>query len=337
MAGTQNVTDRETQIWIKIEGTYASDPTPAATDALHVMNLKWNANAVMHERPQDGDSWERASKPAVIGRVVAELEFDVWGQSNSVTLAAGVEPVIGPLLRCCRFVGAWDTDHWDYTLLGPQTSPQSVTIYLFDGGMKWIITGLRGNMTWKLVPGDPWLIHCKLQGLYSDVVEAATPTPNYTAEPATCPIICGAGFQPWSEAPANDTPGHILDMEVDLRNRTKLLASNTVAAANCKRGLAAVKFCGTGSGKDYGAALKFDVEQKATDPDDWWVRSEDRVNSGAATYDIGTAANNRFRISFPAIEIAKLPEQSEADGVRIHKIDGRVVGALSVIAYKLAP
>jgi hypothetical protein len=126
---------------------------------------------------------------AAIRSSIGQLQQVYGGQLKRLTFecevkgsgTAGTAPEIAPLIEACGFdetiVGATSAT---YT---PESSThESVTIYYFEGGRKrHILTGCRGNMTWRLEAGGILLVSFDFVGHHTAPTDQTLPTPTYNS------------------------------------------------------------------------------------------------------------------------------------------------------------
>lgn len=167
---------RDALILSKIEGTYATDSTPAAaTDALQVANFTID--------PLNAQNVKRDLIRAFLGGM-EELVGDRYiAAQYSVEMAgpasAGLAAPWGPQLKACGFAETLTaTTRSDYTLTSGSFG--SLTNYYHDSGVKHLSTGTRGSAVFRLELGDRPMIDLSMLGLHNAETAVAQPSPTLT-------------------------------------------------------------------------------------------------------------------------------------------------------------
>lgn len=168
---------RDVALLCKIETTYGVDSVPTGgANAILLSNFSFNplaANNVDRAliRPYLGGSEQ------LIGTRYKEVNFDVEFVGSG---AAGTAPAWGPLLRACAFAETLTAStRVDYL---PITNAQeSVSIYIFDSGVRHVLLGARGTMTLNMKVGEIPKFSFKFQGLDGSDTAVANPAVTLTA------------------------------------------------------------------------------------------------------------------------------------------------------------
>lgn len=176
----------------EIESAYNTDPTPTAADnAILVENLSWSyAGARRAERAG-------AVKPGLVplgsryAGTLLEVSFDVEMKGSGT---AGTAPAFGPLLRAC---GMDETivalTSVQYNPLSDPASHESVTIWLYEDGIRYKVTGCRGSFTVSLQTAQVGKISFKLTGHLTSTADATLVTPTLSA--IVPPVLIGVPFE----------------------------------------------------------------------------------------------------------------------------------------------
>ena len=163
-------------ILIKPEVTYALDPVPVeGTDAILVENVSWsNEGLRMNERPAVRANINMLQQ--VYGGRLNNITFDVElkGSGGAVDLP----PEIGALLRGCGF-GETINAAVDVTYEPVSTGAESVTIYYFQDGIRYILTGCRGNVSFSLEAGAIGKASFSFTGHVALPTDVALASPTY--------------------------------------------------------------------------------------------------------------------------------------------------------------
>lgn len=167
---------RKQVVLAKIETTYGTDSAPVVgTNAILLTDL--SITPIQSEyvdrdliRPYLGSSEQL---PAAIR---SQVSFSVEMAGSG---AAGTAPKWGPLLRACGFaetVNAGTSVQYDPV----SASFPSLSIYAFRDGMRHILTGARGTVSFNMNNRERPLMQFTFTGLYSLPTDTAPGTPVYT-------------------------------------------------------------------------------------------------------------------------------------------------------------
>lgn len=165
-------------ILAKVETTYGVDAVPdPGTDAKLIENLAWsNEGLRMNERPAVRASFGKLKQ--IYGGSLRTITFDVEIKGSG---AAGTPPEIGTLLRGC----AMDESIVAVTSVtyGPVSStPESLTIYYYQGNVLYKLLGARGNVSFNLETGAIGKASFTFTGHSPKPIDDGLPVPTYSAE-----------------------------------------------------------------------------------------------------------------------------------------------------------
>ena len=165
-------------ILAKTETTYGTDPTPTAgTNAVLVRNPSWAQEGLrMNERGAIRSSIGKLQK--VYGGELRRITFECEVKGSG---AAGTAPEIGPLLEAC---GLEETvvASTSVTYAPESTAHESVTIYYYEFGRKLhILTGCRGNVTFRLEAGGLLIASFEFVGHWTQPTDQSQPSPTYNS------------------------------------------------------------------------------------------------------------------------------------------------------------
>ena len=169
------LTNREV-ILIKPEVSYGTDSVPVeGTDALLVENGSWsNEGLRMNERPAVRANI--AMLQQVYGGRLMSISFDVELKGGGG--AVDVPPEVGPALRACGW-GETINAVVDVTYAPVSTGHESVTIYYFQDGIRYILTGVRGNVSFALETGAIGKASFTMTGHVALPTDVVLPAPVY--------------------------------------------------------------------------------------------------------------------------------------------------------------
>ena len=163
-------------ILAKVEGTYGVDSVPVeATDAMLVENIGWsNEGLRMNERPAVRANIGMLQN--VFGGRLITMTFDVELKGSGTAVDA--PPEFAPLLRACGF-GQTINAASNVEYAPVSTGHESVTIYYFQDGIRYIITGCRGNVSFNLETGAIGKASFTLTGHIGTITDVALASPTY--------------------------------------------------------------------------------------------------------------------------------------------------------------
>lgn len=161
----------------KIEGTYATDPTPTGADnAILAVDVSLS--------PMQGMDVERNLETPYLGNsgtLVAELHRVLSFKVELVPSGtAGTAPGWGALLRGCAVAETVVVDT-SVTYNPVSDSHEALTFYLYIDGTLFKLTGARGNAKFAVSASGIPYIEFTFTGLYSAAAEATVPTATLTA------------------------------------------------------------------------------------------------------------------------------------------------------------
>jgi len=158
---------KRAQIAAKLEGTEGTAETLAGADAFLGHNITWTPGIEMHKRENVTSSLSKFSQ--VAGARQASLEFDVELKGSGT---AGTAPALGKLLKACGF-GETTVAVTSVTYLPASTAISSMTLALYNDGVKYQLCGARGNVSLKLEKGKPGMLHFSFTGADFSVTDVA--------------------------------------------------------------------------------------------------------------------------------------------------------------------
>lgn len=163
-------------ILIKIESTYGTDAVPVA-----------GTDAILLEAPAWGNEGLRMNERLAIRANTGMLQQVFGGRLGSVTFdvelkgsggAVDLPPEIGPALRACG-LGETINAAVDVTYEPVSTGHESVTIYYHQDGVRHILTGCRGNVSFNLEAGAIGKASFTFTGHILIPTDVALPAPTY--------------------------------------------------------------------------------------------------------------------------------------------------------------
>lgn len=178
---------RNETILAKIESTYNTDSVPTATDAVAFMDASWTHEGLrMVERPLIKQGLDMNQR--LYGGSLQQITFTCELKGSGT---AGTAPEIGPLLRSCS-LDETIVASTSVTYAPVSSAQESCTIYYFEEGVRYILTGCRGTFVFTGTVGDVPKVTFTMTGHRLDPTDNAAPTPTYDA---TIPsVLIGTAF-----------------------------------------------------------------------------------------------------------------------------------------------
>ena len=179
---------KKSVVLAKVEVTYNTDPVPvAATDAVKVENLSHGpASQKMVEQPNVKNTLGKEKQ--LFGTTLWQVSFDALVKGSG---AAGTAPEFGPLLRACG-LGETLVVSTSATYAPVSTGFESITLYVYEDGKLYKVTGCVGNVTFTGEAGGAGKLSFTFTGHKGAITDTALVSP--TLDTTEAPIIKSAGF-----------------------------------------------------------------------------------------------------------------------------------------------
>jgi len=290
---------------LKIESTYGTDPTVAATDAMLSSNMR--------VRPYVGPTAERDYDRTYLGARQqvntaphSECAFDVELAGSGS--AVDDPPAWGEALRACGFnqtIGA-ATDV-AYTPVAGDASDEFESAYLetsIDGGFEQPMPGSRGNVQFVLTPGDFPKMRYDFWGKYSAPINAALPAADTTDYADAIPVT------------DTNTPTCTLDGVGVVLHALNLNIGNVLASRDLPNIVEQIII----ADRVPSGTITFELPDITTK--DWFIeaRSDDGVVTSVLNIVHGTVAFNIVTLNCPVVQLTN-PQFGEADGITTLQFD----------------
>jgi hypothetical protein len=289
---------RNEVILAKIESTYGSDSSPSGTDAIAVTNLI-QANPAEAARFAERNVIRGGSigkSAPLFGGSLFGLQFDVEVKGAG---SLGVAPEWGVLLESCGFdetvVAVTSVEYVPTSTFGAGTS---CTIYYWQDGVRYRLTGCRGNVSFKGTVGEVMVLSFTFVGKKTagDPTDTALPTP--TLDSTTPPVFMSASFLTLDAyAPA------FTELTFDMGNTV-----TPGANANAANGYGEVRI----SERDVRGTIDPEMTLVATQD---WIDDWEQGTLQNLTATLGTAGGNRITINMPQVRYIE-PSFDDREGVR---------------------
>jgi hypothetical protein len=290
-------------ILAEIEGTYGTDPTPAAgTNAMLVTALD--------VRPMEQTLVDRALKRGYLGgseqlpgTLYATVSFEVELAGSG---AAGTAPAFACLLKACGFAETVTADtKVEYSPVS--AAFDSVTIYAYKDAVLHKLTGARGNMEISMPNQGIPRFKFTFWGLYTTPSDASLSGAVYTG--FVKPVICNR---------TNTTPFQLhsysaLTSSLDLNLGNRLVFRDLI---NYTSGTEKVLIT------DRNATGSIVTEAKTVATKGWYpIIEAATLDTLAVTH--GLTAGNIVKIDCPKVQLIQ-PQYSEQDGITMLSLGLRV-------------
>jgi hypothetical protein len=126
----------------------------------------------------------------IAGARKATMEFDVELKGSGT---AGTAPALGKLLKGCGF-GETVVAVTSVTYLPASTGIGSLTLAIYNDGVKYTVNGARGNVSLKLEKGKPGLLHFVFTGADFTVTDVALLSSGVSYETTKPPAFLAAAM-----------------------------------------------------------------------------------------------------------------------------------------------
>jgi hypothetical protein len=293
---------RKQVVLAKIETTYGTDAVPTvAANAILLTDLTitpLQSEYVDRDliRPYLGSSEQLPS--AVRSQVSFSVELAGSG-------AAGTAPKWGPLLRACGFaetINAGTSVQYDPI---SATFP-SLTIYAFRDGIRHVLTGARGTVSFSMNNKERPVMQYTFTGLYNAPTDTAPGSPVYT------------GFQTPRVFNNQNSSGFALQSYSNA-----LLSSISIDVGN---DTPYRSFIGTGGESilltNRQVTAQITIESTSQAEKDYWTNVRNAVVGNFAIIH-GTTAGNIVEITAPAAQLIE-PQYGDIDGISTTQFGARL-------------
>ena len=284
-------------ILAKIEVSYGTDSVPVeGTDAMLVENISWSQEGLrMNERPAVRANIGMLQH--VWGGALMSMTFDVELKGGGG--AVDVPPEFGPLLRACGF-GETINAAVDVTYEPVSDAAESITIYYFQDGIRYILLGCRGNVSFNLETGALGKMTFTLTG------HTAVPTDVALASPTVLTNVPAALIGVPFTIGAFSAVINALTWDM----------SNTVAFPP---DISAVDGYGEIQITQRDPNGSYDPEAELQATEDPHTDLKTNVAQAITTGVIGTSPGNAYQIDMPAVYYRDL-SPGDRDGIRTYEI-----------------
>lgn len=295
-------------ILAKIESSYGVDAAPDASDAVLVENIGWSfAGARMIERAPVKPSL--GMMQGIFAGTLMEVTFDVEIKGSG---SSGVAPEVGPLLRACGMAETIDAGN-SVEYAPASENHESVTIYYYEDGSLYKLTGCRGNVSMNLETGAAGKFSFTLTGHVSGPTDDTMPTVSYDA--TTPPPVINASFS------VGGYPAVINALSLDLGNSIA-----TPPSMSAEDGYSEIII------SDRDVTGSFDPEATTVAAKGWIGEWKNGSAQTITTGPIGTATGNQYALEIQSAWYKEI-SPGDRDGLRTYEIGFGAAGDDS--AFKL--
>lgn len=283
------------QLAAKIETVEGAAETLAAADVLLVGNPTFKPEIASTDRAQLSSSLSRFG--AVPGLRSAAIEFDVELKGSGT---AGTAPSVGKLMRACGF-GETIVGGTSVTYLPASASVPSITMALYEDGMKKMIWGARGTFQIKCKAGEPCKIYFVFTGADFSVTDVA--------------LLSGVSYQTTVPQPFQAAT-FTIDAYVALIESLEINIGNQVALRPDVTSISGHKSAVIAKRE---AILTIDPEQIVVATYDFYGKWRSGA-MGALSLSLGAVAGNIAGITAPKVQYTGITP-GDRSGVRMLGID----------------
>jgi hypothetical protein len=166
---------RKRLLLAKIETTYGTDPTPAATDAVLVSALEVQP-LQLELKDRELILGYLGNSEMVVGQRLVSVSFDVEIAGSGT---AGTAPKCSALMQACGFAETIVAST-SVSYSPVSASFKGVTLYFFADGVRHKVTGCRGTWSMALETGEIPKISFSFQGIFNAPTDETQPSPTFS-------------------------------------------------------------------------------------------------------------------------------------------------------------
>jgi len=166
---------RKRLLLAKIESTYGTDPTPAATDAVMVSALEVQP-LQLELKDRELILGYLGNTEMVVGQRLVSVSFDVEIAGSGT---AGTAPKWSALMQACGF-SETIVSVTSVTYAPISSAFKGVTLYFFADGVRHKVTGCRGTWSMALETGEIPKISFSFTGIFNAPTDETQPSPTFS-------------------------------------------------------------------------------------------------------------------------------------------------------------
>jgi len=166
---------RKRLLLAKIESTYGTDPTPAATDAVLVSALEVQP-LQLELKDRELILGYLGNTEMVVGQRLVSVSFDVEIAGSGT---AGTAPKWSALMQACGF-SETIVSVTSVTYAPISSAFKGVTLYFFADGVRHKVTGCRGTWSMSMETGEIPKISYSFTGIFNAPTDETQPSPTFS-------------------------------------------------------------------------------------------------------------------------------------------------------------
>ena len=166
---------RKRLLLAKIETTYGTDPTPAATDAVLVSALEVQP-LQLELKDRELILGYLGNTEMVVGQRLVSVSFDVEIAGSGT---AGTAPKWSALMQACGF-SETIVSVTSVTYAPISSAFKGVTLYFFADGVRHKVTGCRGTWSMSMETGEIPKISFSFTGIFNAPTDETQPSPTFS-------------------------------------------------------------------------------------------------------------------------------------------------------------
>jgi hypothetical protein len=166
---------RKRLLLAKIESTYGTDPTPAATDAVLVSALEVQP-LQLELKDRELILGYLGNTEMVVGQRLVSVSFDVEIAGSGT---AGTAPKWSALIQACGF-SETIVSITSVTYAPISSAFKGVTLYFFADGVRHKVTGCRGTWSMSMETGEIPKISFSFTGIFNAPTDETQPSPTFS-------------------------------------------------------------------------------------------------------------------------------------------------------------
>jgi len=285
---------KKTEITVEVETTKGTVIATTPIAAL-VYNLKIDPGAPFIPRPGTSAYFGHSHK-GVIGERIGKCTFDIEMRGDGTN---AMEAALSAILTACGFKNTAET----YTPTSAHATHETLTVYVYEDGVKKGLRGAMGNISFQGKFGNPFMGSVELMGAWIAPTDAALP--DGSPETEDPPTLGSATFT-------------IATLEIKVANFGINMNNVVIPRADFD----AVGGLGYYMITDRDPAVSMDPEADKIagyDINGIWLAG----TTGALSLVFGSGAGKEITITAPAMQYKEIPE-GERDGVLIYDVNAQL-------------
>lgn len=291
----------------KFESTEGTAETVESTDGgILVIDPKIDLDVTMTERPIARTSL--GTMASIAGARSARLTFrtELKGTGTTYTVNSTTKPAISKYLEACSFLatfGSGSTAAWAFTPTsgtGSSLYIPSLTMALWEDGVKKTIKGARGNVRFTGKIGEPIYAEFDFLGVWNAIADEALPSPTYESQ--IPPVLLDSHVSIGSYAACAN------GFTIDSGNNLALRDCLNAASGYMSTIVTSRKMSGT-----------IDPEMELVATKDWFSLWTASTNQSLIIGNVGTGTGNVVKFVMPKLRFKKVSD-ADRNGIAVADI-----------------